>query len=41
MPLGSHGFGAGVIGPNLYFVGGSTLPGGGDLTDRLLMFTLP
>ena len=41
MPLGSHGFGAGVIGPNLYFVGGSTLPGGGALTDRLLMFTLP
>jgi N-acetylneuraminic acid mutarotase len=41
MPLGSHGFGAGVIGPNLYFVGGSTLPGGGGLTDRLLMFTLP
>ena len=41
MPLGSHGFGAGVIGPNLYFAGGSTKPGGGGLTDRLLMFTLP
>jgi N-acetylneuraminic acid mutarotase len=41
MPLGSHGFGAGAIGPNLYFVGGATLPGGGGLTDRLLMFTLP
>jgi N-acetylneuraminic acid mutarotase len=38
---GSHGFGAAVIGPSLYFVGGSTLPGGGGLTDRLLMFTLP
>jgi N-acetylneuraminic acid mutarotase len=37
---GSHGFGAAVIGPNLYFVGGSTLPGGAGLTDRLLMFTL-
>jgi N-acetylneuraminic acid mutarotase len=37
---GSHGFGAAVIGPNLYFVGGSTLPGGGGLTDRLLSFTL-
>ena len=24
MPEGSHGFGAGVIGPNLYFVGGAT-----------------
>ena len=41
MPEGSHGFGAGVIGLNLYFVGGSTKPGGGGLTDRLLMFTLP
>jgi hypothetical protein len=30
-----------VIGPNLYFVGGSTTPGGRGLTDRLLMFTLP
>ena len=38
---GSHGFGAAVIGPNLYFVGGSTLPGGAGLTDRLLMFNLP
>jgi N-acetylneuraminic acid mutarotase len=37
---GSHGFGAVVIGPNLYFVGGSTLPGGSGLSDRLLMFTL-
>jgi N-acetylneuraminic acid mutarotase len=37
---GSHGFGATVIGPSLYFVGGSTLPGGSGLTDRLLMFTL-
>ena len=41
MPLGSHGFGAGVIGPKPNFVGGSTLPGGGALTNRLLMFTLP
>jgi N-acetylneuraminic acid mutarotase len=39
--IGAHGFGAGVIGPALYFVGGATLPGGGGLTDRLLMFTLP
>jgi hypothetical protein len=38
---GSHGFGAAVIGPNLYFAGGSNLPGGGELSDRLLMFTLP
>jgi N-acetylneuraminic acid mutarotase len=38
---GRHGFGAGVIGPNLYFVGGAKLPGGGELSDTLLMFTLP
>jgi N-acetylneuraminic acid mutarotase len=41
MPEGSHGFGAGVIGPNLYFVGGALKPGGTGVTDRLLMFTLP
>ncbi|HEY7299838.1 MAG TPA: hypothetical protein VH684_18175 [Xanthobacteraceae bacterium] len=38
---GRHGFGAGAIGPNLYFVGGAMLPGGGELSDTLLMFTLP
>ena len=39
--MGRHGFGAGAIGPNLYFAGGAMLPGGGDLSDTLLMFTLP
>jgi N-acetylneuraminic acid mutarotase len=38
---GRHGFGAGAIGPNLYFAGGAMLPGGGELSDTLLMFTLP
>jgi N-acetylneuraminic acid mutarotase len=41
MPLGRHGFGPGAIGPNLYFAGGPSLPGGGNLTDTLLVFTLP
>jgi N-acetylneuraminic acid mutarotase len=38
---GRHGFGAGVIGSNLYFVGGAMLNGGGQLSDTLLMFALP
>ena len=42
MPHGRHGFGAGAIGNNLYFVGGALGPGGsGGHTNELLMFTLP
>ena len=41
MPEGRHGFGGDVIGPNAYFVGGSLKPGGGGITDQLIMFTLP
>lgn len=42
LPRGRHGFGAGVIGENLYFVGGALAPGGsGGNTNELLMFTLP
>jgi N-acetylneuraminic acid mutarotase len=41
MPAGRHGFGGGVIGANAYFVGGSLTPGGGGITDQLIMFSLP
>ena len=41
MPEGRHGFGGDVIGSNAYFVGGSLKPGGGGITDQLIMFTLP
>jgi Kelch motif len=41
MPAGRHGFGGGVIGSNAYFVGGSLKPGVGQITDQLIMFTLP
>ena len=41
MPHGRHGFGGAAIGDNAYFVGGSLEPGGGDITDQLIMFHLP
>jgi N-acetylneuraminic acid mutarotase len=41
MPHGRHGFGGGTIGDNAYFVGGSLEPGGGGITDQLIMFHLP
>jgi hypothetical protein len=41
MPAGRHGFGGAVIGSNAYFVGGSLTPGGGGITDQLIMFSLP
>ena len=41
MPAGRHGFGAGVVGDNVYFVGGALKPGGGGVTDQLIMFHLP
>ena len=41
MPAGRHGFGGALIGANAYFVGGSLTPGGGGITDQLIMFTLP
>ena len=41
MPAGRHGFGGVVIGANAYFVGGSLTPGGGGITDQLVVFTLP
>jgi hypothetical protein len=41
MPHGRHGFGGAAIGDNAYFVGGSLNPGGGGITDQLIMFSLP
>ena len=41
LPAGRHGFGGAVIGANVYFVGGSLTPGGGGITDQLIMFSLP
>ncbi len=41
MPNGRHGFGGAAIGDNAYFVGGSLNPGGGGITDQLIMFNLP
>src|SRR5262249_41933019 len=41
MPAGRHGFGGAVMGSNVYFVGGSFAPGGGGITDKLIMFSLP
>jgi N-acetylneuraminic acid mutarotase len=41
MPEGRHGHGAAVIGNSMYVVGGALKPGGGGVTDQLMMFMLP
>ena len=41
IPHGRHGFGGAAIGDNAYFVGDSLEPGGGGITDQLIMFHLP
>jgi len=41
MPAGRHGSGVGVVGQDLYVVGGSLTPGGPGNTDQLIMFRLP
>jgi N-acetylneuraminic acid mutarotase len=41
IPQGRHGHGAAVVGNGLYFVGGALAPGGGGVTDQLIVFTLP
>jgi N-acetylneuraminic acid mutarotase len=41
MPSGLHGFGAGVIGRQLYVATGAKGRGGRDVTAELLMFSLP
>src|SRR6185295_16999147 len=38
---GRHGHGVALLGDSLYFVGGALGPGGRDVTDQLIMFTLP
>ena len=41
MPHGRHGTGAAVIGKNLYVAAGSLKPGSGEVTDQLIVFTMP
>ena len=41
MPAGRHGTGAAVIGKNLYVAAGSLKPGSGEVTDQLIVFTMP
>ncbi len=41
MPHGRHGTGAAVIGKSLYVAAGSLKPGSGEVTDQLIVFTLP
>ena len=38
---GRHGTGAAVIGKNLYVAAGSLKPGSGEVTDQLIVFTMP
>jgi N-acetylneuraminic acid mutarotase len=41
MPAGRHATQAAVVGDQVYLAGGSLLPGGGRVTDQLIVFTLP
>ena len=41
MPTGLHGFGAAAIGDRLYVAAGAKGRGGRDVTDELLVFSLP
>jgi hypothetical protein len=41
MPQGRHGTSAAVIGKNLYVAAGSLKPGAGEVTDQLIVFTMP
>jgi N-acetylneuraminic acid mutarotase len=41
MPQGRHGTSAAVIGKNLYIAAGSLKPGSGEVTDQLIVFTMP
>jgi len=41
MPQGRHGTSAAVIGKNLYVAAGSLKPGSGEVTDQLIVFTMP
>src|SRR5262249_60473281 len=41
MPGGRHATGAAVLGDSVYLAGGSLKPGGGQVTDQTIVFTLP
>ena len=41
MPEGRHATAAATDGQSVYLAGGSLLPGGGKVTDQLIVFTLP
>jgi hypothetical protein len=41
MPLSGHGTGAAVIGKNLYVAAGWLKPGSAEVTNQLIMFTMP
>ena len=41
MPAGRHGTGAAVIGKSIYVAAGSLKPGSGEVTDQLIVFTMP
>jgi N-acetylneuraminic acid mutarotase len=41
MPHGRHGTGATVLGGSLYVAAGSLKPGSGEVTDQLIVFTMP
>ena len=41
MPMGRHGTNAATDGEHVNLAGGSHLPGGGDVTNELIVFTLP
>jgi N-acetylneuraminic acid mutarotase len=41
MPAGRHATQAAVVGDYVYLAGGSLMPGGGGVTDQLIVFTMP
>jgi N-acetylneuraminic acid mutarotase len=41
LPAGRHGFGASTVGRSAYFISGAQGRGGRDVTDEVLVFTLP
>ena len=41
MPAGRHATAAATLGGNVYLAGGSLKPGGGAVTDQLIVFNLP
>jgi N-acetylneuraminic acid mutarotase len=41
MPAGRHGTAAATTGGHVYIAAGSLKPGAGEITDQLIVFTLP